>query len=85
VLSNIQIPVITRFATYAIMLKSLKDHRNAILSTVTSSDFLVVASKAAKDQRAATIDEGPVQEEIQDAEDALEEGATLCQVSTRCG
>jgi hypothetical protein len=78
VLSNIQIPVITRFATYAIMLLSLKEHKKAILGTVTTGDFITGRARADRAKRATAVEAGPVHEDIQEAEDALDEGSTLC-------
>jgi hypothetical protein len=47
-LSQLQLPVLVRLFSYAIMLDSMLKYRCALVSAVSSEDFLVVAIKASK-------------------------------------
>jgi hypothetical protein len=47
-LSQLQLPVLVRFSSYAIMLESMLKYRHALVSAVLSEDFLVASSKAFK-------------------------------------
>jgi hypothetical protein len=60
------------------MLLSLKEHKKAILGTVTTGDFITGRARADRAKRATAVEAGPVHEDIQEAEDALDEGSTLC-------
>jgi hypothetical protein len=47
-LSQLQLPVLERFSSYAIMLESMLKYRHALVSALLSEDFLVASSKAFK-------------------------------------
>jgi hypothetical protein len=47
-LSQLQLPVLVRFSSYAIMLRSLLKYRSELVSVVASEEFLMAASKATK-------------------------------------
>jgi hypothetical protein len=47
-LSQLQLPVLVRFSSYAIMLRSLLKYRSELVSAVATEEFLTAASKATK-------------------------------------
>jgi hypothetical protein len=63
------------------MLLSHQEHKKAILGTVTSRDFITEGARADRAKRAKAVEAGPVHEGIHEAESALDEGATLCDMS----
>jgi hypothetical protein len=44
-LSQLQLPVLVRFSSYAIMLESMLKYRHALVSAVLSEDFVVASSR----------------------------------------
>jgi hypothetical protein len=76
-LSQLQLPVLTRFSSNALMIQSLIRHKDAILKAVASEDFVQAAVKAAKKAPRDTPSEEGVHPALAEAEELLQEGDSL--------
>jgi hypothetical protein len=71
-LSQLQLPVLVRFSSYAIMLQSLLKYRSELVSAVATEEFLTAANKATKRNKAFQPPLEQVHEVLHVAEEELE-------------
>jgi hypothetical protein len=76
-LSLLQLPVLTRFSSNALMIQSLVRHKDAILKAIASEDFVQAAVKAAKKAPRDTPSEEGVHPALAEAEELLQGGDSL--------
>jgi hypothetical protein len=71
-LSQLQLPVLVRFSSYAIMLQSLLKYRSELVSAVATEEFLTAANKATKRNKGFQPPLEQVHEVLLVAEEELE-------------
>jgi hypothetical protein len=76
-LSQLQLAVLSRFSSNALIVQSLIRHKDAILEAVASEDFVQAAVKAAKKAPRDTPSDEDVHPALAAAEELLQKGDSL--------